>query len=808
MSARQIVLILCAAVFLSACSTTPKLHLIKGAGVSMELEKPASYVFSVISSPGNQYAFSGSLDNTVTIWDTETGRKTGTMRAASGDVPGICALSISRDGKYLLTGMKGGGWLKLWDAATWQEIRDLPGHSMTEAIEALAFSPDSKYAVSGGSYQIKLWDVQTGKELENITHASFFDRNQSYAIAFSPDGRRAFVKGIGFISLWDVSARRRTWLYRADTGGRRWSGGNMIFNTSAQFSPDGEYILSGEGESMRLRNAAYGSVVKNFTAEGSGHVDAVAFSPDGKYALSGSVDGVIRLWDIRTGNPLKQFTGHSGEVTSVAFSPDGRRILSGGDASTRVWDIATGAEVATMMNFSDREWLVITPEGYYNASENAAQYLSVIVGDKKYGVDKFYDVFYRPDIVSAKLRGEDIRDLITIRMSDAIKSPPPIIEISPPQEPASPKVRVCYEVKDGGGGIGEVRLFHNGKLIQSDGYYKELARSTSEKTQLAGLTGQAIYDDMRSVSVKAQFQTARLTTGAKGDAIKDCREVETISGENEISIAAFNSANTVQSSIKTVTFNSRRKPEEPHLYILAVGIDRYKDTKINLKYAVKDAKDIEEKLKTQSATLYNPGNIHYTLLTNSDANKTEIIRRIGEIARIIRPSDSFIFFAAGHGALLQNQYYMLTHDFDGTGNPDSLISSNEIVEMSKKIKSLSQLFIFDTCHAGGVDTIVSGLYDARMSVLAKKMGLHIYASAADKQTAMDGYHGNGLFTHVLLTGLNNNREADSNKDGKVSVVGLGEYSKKMTAKLSGEIGHRQTPLVINFGKDHPIYKLQ
>jgi hypothetical protein len=45
--------------------------------------------------------------------------------------------------------------------------------------------------------------------------------------------------------------------------------------------------------------------------------------------------------------------------------------------------------------------------------------------------------------------------------------------------------------------------------------------------------------------------------------------------------------------------------------------------------------------------------------------------------------------------------------------------------MSKKIKSLSQLFIFDTCHAGGVDNIISGLYDTRMVNLARKMGLHI-----------------------------------------------------------------------------------
>jgi uncharacterized caspase-like protein len=107
-----------------------------------------------------------------------------------------------------------------------------------------------------------------------------------------------------------------------------------------------------------------------------------------------------------------------------------------------------------------------------------------------------------------------------------------------------------------------------------------------------------------------------------------------------------------------------------------------------------------------------------------------------------------------------------------------------------------------------VDTIVSGLYDARMSVLAKKMGLHIYASASDKQAAMDGYKGNGLFTYTLLDGLNNNKEADRNKDGKVTVVGLGDYSKKKTTNISKEIGHSQTPLIINFGRDNPVYQLK
>jgi hypothetical protein len=72
---------------------------------------------------------------------------------------------------------------------------------------------------------------------------------------------------------------------------------------------------------------------------------------------------------------------------------------------------------------------------------------------------------------------------------------------------------------------------------------------------------------------------------------------------------------------------------------------------------------------------------------------------------------------------------------------------------------------------------------------------------------MDGYKGNGLFTYTLLDGLNNNREADRNRDGIVTIVGLGEYSKKTTASLARQIGHSQTPLIINFGKDSAVYKL-
>ena len=72
---------------------------------------------------------------------------------------------------------------------------------------------------------------------------------------------------------------------------------------------------------------------------------------------------------------------------------------------TRYWDVATGMEIVQFVGFNDGEWVVITPDGYYNASSNGHKYINVRVDNNVVGMDQYRGIYFRPQIVETRLRG-------------------------------------------------------------------------------------------------------------------------------------------------------------------------------------------------------------------------------------------------------------------------------------------------------------------------------------------------------------------------------------------------------------------
>jgi WD40 repeat protein len=405
---------------------------------------------------------------------------------------------------------------------------------------------------------------------------------------------------------------------------------------------------------------------------------SLALLPDGSGFALGT-EWSLRLFD-RNGAQRWQ-RPIPGPVWAVNVSQDGRWIVAAyGDGTIRWHRASDGVEQLAFFPHADRKrWVMWTPEGYYDASPGGEDLIGWHLNQGKDKEARFipsgqlYDVFFRPDIVQAKFKGEDISSMITITAAQALKMPPPILSFTKvPSTTKSNMEKVCYKAEATGGGIGEVRLFQNGKLIKSDGFYRETAARANTGIKLASMDSATVTRALK-LTKTAQKSEPPMVSNSKGNEYTECQDIETIPGDNGISVAAFNANNTIQSSLETMHFTADRKAEAPHLYVLGIGINKYTASENNLSYAVKDATDFRNMITEKASGLFDPKNIHIAGLNDSEASKAGIQQAISAISAKVKPWDSFILFVASHGYLQDNQYYIVTADFNGEVNTDKMI---------------------------------------------------------------------------------------------------------------------------------------
>jgi WD40 repeat protein len=142
--------------------------------------------------------------------------------------------------------------------------------------------------------------------------------------------------------------------------------------TSAQFSPDGKFILtrSNDGTAV-LWDGATRNMLQRM---GDDHhkVNFANFSPNGKLIVTAEEDGLVRLWDGMTGAQLRELRGHSAGVDRAVFSPDSTQLAIAGDSKTpRVWDTATGTLFRELSGHGDVVHdIIFSPDGLRVATES------------------------------------------------------------------------------------------------------------------------------------------------------------------------------------------------------------------------------------------------------------------------------------------------------------------------------------------------------------------------------------------------------------------------------------------------------
>lgn len=117
-------------------------------------------------------------------------------------------------------------------------------------------------------------------------------------------------------------------------------------------SADGKMLVTGCWDtSIRVWDIRTGECVREWNDPD--RISTVSLSADGKTAASGGLRGVVRIWDVETGECVRELKGHSGEICAVSLSADGKMLVSGScgssyriyhgetDTSVRVWDVVS-----------------------------------------------------------------------------------------------------------------------------------------------------------------------------------------------------------------------------------------------------------------------------------------------------------------------------------------------------------------------------------------------------------------------------------------------------------------------------------
>jgi WD40 repeat protein len=778
MFAYRKILVVCLVLFLSACMAKPVLT-VKDANMSMKIKEKAPVLTFVDVSPDGRYVLSGGFDSFI-LWDILQGKKIQTFTHPKGMMGDRAPVAFSPDGKYFASGGKG---TKLWDLATRQEIMTFND----DRAVTIAFSPDGKNILCADPPvtgfisrdippNMKIFDVATGEEIRDFKLQKILE-NYIWSVAYSPDGKY-FLSGSsgGKMILWNTSLGKSI---RTVVGSEGFTPLNRV--TAVSFSSDGKYALSGGSDSsVRLWNAKNLTQIKTFVGhERIGGIISVAFSPDSKYALSAGTDSNIIIWDLASGSEWKVLAGHTvaNSGTSAKFFPDGKQVISAGDASTKIWDVATGEEVASMIAFEDGEWIITTANGYYNSSPKGDQYLSVKVKGKDYTIEQLRESFYRPDLVNLALSGGSLKELK--KVAD-VKPPPVVAIVDTPKSIDKSDAAVTLKITDAGGGIGDIRLYLNGSAV--------------------------MLDSTRGVKIVASNQNEIYKT----------YRLKLSSGLNSIRAIAFNADNTMQSTDAiqeiTASFKSIGKPS---LYALVIGINEYKNPKLQLNYAVADAALFANTLKKGASPLFEKVQVK-KLSSKEETTRENILKELKSM-QSLNPDDLFVLYVASHGTIDDGEYFLITSNVGSTRTErlkTDAIGQSVFKELISNIPATKKLIIIDTCNAGAlgeaiqVAMLTRGMSeDTAMKILSRAVGSTILSAATSMQEALEGYQGHGLFTYVLTEGLKG--KADKGNTGYVRTTELADYVDTEVPTLAEKIFKKaQYPTISISGQAFPIGKVK
>lgn len=238
-------------------------------------------------------------------------------------------------------------------------------------------------------------------------------------------------------------------------------------------------------------------------------------------------------------------------------------------------------------------------------------------------------------------------------------------------------------------------------------------------------------------------------------------------------------------------------PRGGNRYGLVIGIEEYKDSRLNLRCAAADAKAIFDLMIDSDCGMFPKDNVR--LLLNEYATRESIWRALSALRRDAGENDTVWIYYAGHAAPEDSLIYWVTHDADvddlyGTG-----LSNHQLSRVMNDMRARRLLVLLDCCHAAAMAAQKNksrALLSADETFAGYKGHGRITLSASDgKEKSVElGDIGHGAFTYFLEKGLRG--EADADGDGVVTADELWHFLRSKVVDSSRKAGNTQTPVLL------------
>ncbi len=590
-----------------------------------------------------------------------------------------------------------------------------------------------------------------------------------------------------------------------------------------QFGIADPVILGDERGGIFCHDLAKKKLRRSFLGH-AGFVTSLSESADGKLLTTSSTDRTIRLWSLADGLPAAwlDFEMANDLVTNVrAGSPaekagirvgdrfvslDGKSLSelsalqSSGQSPYKVGQrglvtmdrggvgyqadatLVAGPDLVepllSLLVTPGNDWVLWTPEGYFDASPGAGDLIGFHVNrGPQYSaqflpVHQFRQQLYRPDIIDQVLERATVRETviavnatlpeapaaIDLRQTDAINkfSPPQVRVLSPQPDTVTQdgSIHVLAEVISADGSpLTDVKLLVNGRPGAEKGI-EILADDADNKTR-------------RSIS----------------------QAVSLLPGENTLAVLASNAHATSVPVTFTVTYQAppEVRNRQPKLHLLSIGVSKYANERLNLRYAHLDAQDFAQSWQGQRSKLYRE--VAGTLLVNEEASSGRIKTALKDLVSAVERHDVAVIFISAHGVRdSQLDYYLGSHDVDPKDLPNTGVHFSALTQLLEQLPCKVLMFA-DTCHSAGITGAKAIVTDPIYELSSDEYGAIIFASSLSREISLeDEAWGHGAFTKAILETFGD-QASDLNGDGYLSLTELEQRVYDRVQKLTNGAQH-------------------